>query len=337
VALVFLINVPVALFVLAAVPRVVRESRPADRPGFDLAGAAAITGALTTFVYAILESGSNGWLSFKTAGLLAAAAALLAVFVAVERRSSAPLVPARLVRQRTTIAANVIQYAVAASLISSFFLLTLYLQQVLGYSPLRAGLAYIPLAAMFALAMGSAGKLAPLLGVRPLIAGGLVISALGLGLFAHLPVQGSYLTDVLPALLLMALGGGWALVSVTMAALAKVEEAAAGLASGLLNSSGQLGGAVGVAVLAAIAANRGADALASGATPPAAQVEGFQLAFLIASAISLVGALVALLALQRDKADAVALAAIPAPANPWDDAEEWENPPLEAAATTTTG
>jgi EmrB/QacA subfamily drug resistance transporter len=296
---VFLINVPVALLVLAAVPRIVPESRPPTRPSFDLAGAAAITGALTTFVFAILETGSNGWLSHKTTGLLSAATALLVVFVAVERRSSAPLVPARLVKRRTTIAANVIQYAVAASLISSFFLLTLYLQQVLGYSPLRAGLAYIPLAAMFALAMGSAGKLAPLLGVRPLIAGGLVISAVGLVLFAHLPVEGNYLTDVLPALLLMALGGGWALVSVTMAALAKVDESVAGLASGLLNSSGQLGGAVGVAVLAAIAANRGADALASGATPLAAQVEGFRLAFFIAAAISLAGAVVAAVTLER--------------------------------------
>jgi len=348
---VFLINVPVALLTLAAVPRIVRESRPAARPGFDLAGAAAVTGALTIFVYGILETGSNGWLSHKTTGLLAAAAALLLVFVAVEQRSSAPLVPARLVRRRTTIAANAIQYAVAASLISSFFLLTLYLQQVLGYSPLRAGLSYVPLAAMFALAMGSAGKLAPLVGVRPLIAGGLVISAVGLVLFAHLPVEGNYLTDVLPALLLMALGGGWALVSVTMAALAKVEESAAGLASGLLNSSGQLGGAVGVAVLAAIATNRGADALASGATPLTAQVEGFRLAFLIAAAISLAGALVAALALERLKPGGPPLPATPAPTeteeheiehihptaempNAWDDAEEWEEQYAQPARET---
>ncbi len=313
---VFLINVPVALVVLAAVPRLVGESRPAGRPGFDLAGAAAVTGALTTFVYAVLETGSNGWLSLKTAGLLSAAAALLAVFVLVERRSSAPLVPGRLVRRRTTIAANVVQFAVAASLISSFFLLTLYLQQVLGYSPLRAGLAYIPLAATFALAMGSAGWLAPRLGVRPLIAGGLAISAAGLVLFARLPVEGDYLADVLPALLLMALGGGWALVSVTMAALANVEEKASGLASGLLNSSAQLGGAVGLAVLAAIAADRTSDALASGSAPLAARVDGFQLAFLIAAAISLAGAAVAATTLERLKPRGMPLPATPARTEP---------------------
>ena len=313
---VFLINVPVALLVLVAVPRLLRESRPAARPGFDLAGAATVTGALTTFVYAILETGTNGWLSLETAGLLSAAAVLLAAFVAIERRSPAPLVPGRLVRRRATITTNLIQYAIAASLISSFFLLTLYLQQVLGYSPLQAGLAYVPLAAMFALAMGSAGQLAPRLGVRPLIAGGLAISAIGLALFARLPVEGSYLTDVLPALLLLGLGGGWALVSVTMAALAKVEEAAAGLASGLLNSSAQLGGAVGVAVLAAVAANRGADALASGTAPLAAQVEGFQLAFLIAAAISLTGAVGAALTLERLKPSGMPLPATPAQTEP---------------------
>jgi EmrB/QacA subfamily drug resistance transporter len=313
---VFLINVPVAVLVLIAVPRLLRESRPAARPGFDLAGAAAVTGGLTTFVYAVLETGTNGWLSFETAGLLAAAAVLLAAFVAIERRSPAPLVPGRLVRGRTTIAANVIQYAIAASLISSFFLLTLYLQQVLAYSPLRAGLAYIPMAAMFALSMGSAGQLAPRLGVRPLIAGGLAISTVGLALLARLPVEGDYLTDVLPALLLMALGGGWALASVTMAALAKVEQAAAGLASGLLNSSAQIGGAVGVAVLAAIAANRDAAALASGTTPLAAQVEGFQLAFLIAAAISFTGALVAVLTLERLKPSGMPLPATPAQTEP---------------------
>ncbi len=313
---VFLINVPVALVVLAAVPRLVRESRPAARPAFDLAGAAAITGALTTFVYAILETGSNGWLSVKTTGLLSTAAALLAAFVVIERRSSAPLVPGRLVRRRTTIAANVIQFTVAASLISSFFLLTLYLQQVLGYSPLRAGLAYIPLAATFALAMGSAGWLAPRIGVRPLIAGGLTISAVGLALFTRMPVEGNYLTDVLPALLLMALGGGWALVSVTMAALAKVEKEASGLASGLLNSSAQLGGAVGLAVLAAIAANRTTDALASGSAPLAAQVDGFQLAFLIAAAISLAGAAVAALTLERLKPRGRPFPATPARTEP---------------------
>ena len=170
---------------------------------------------------------------------------------------------------------------------------------MLGYSPLRAGLAYIPLAAMFALAMGSAGKLAPLLGVRALISSGLVISAVGLGLFVHLPVEGDYLTDVLPALLLLALGGGWALVSVTMAALAKVEESAAGLASGcstpLANSAARSESRFSRRS-PRIGARRRSPL---GATPLAAQVEGFQLAFLIAAAISLAGAVVAALTLEQ--------------------------------------
>jgi len=311
---VFLINVPVAVATLAVVPRLVAESRVAGRCSFDLAGAVTVTAGVTTVVYTLLKTSAYGWRSPETLALFAAAAALLGGFALIESRAAAPLIPAGVLHRRATLVPNVLQLLLGASAISTLFLLTLYVQQVLGYTPLQAGLAYLPLAAGVAAATALANHLMPRLGPRLLAVAGLATTASGLVVLGHAPVAAGYVADVLPALVLVGLGAGLSFVSITTAALARVDEAAAGLASALLSTSVMLGGALGLAVLAGVASTRSSDLLGSGSTPLAAQVGGLQLAFLLAAAVSLAGSLVAVSALQRGKVDADAAAATSAPA-----------------------
>jgi EmrB/QacA subfamily drug resistance transporter len=296
---VFLINVPIALAVLFVVPRVL-ASRVAGRRRFDFAGAVTVTAGMSTLVYALLNTADAGWRSGETYGLLAAAALLLGTFALIESRSDAPLLPAGLVHRRATLVPNLLQLLLGSSLISTLFLLTLYIQQVLGYTPLQAGLAYLPLAGGVAAATGVANQLVPRLGPRPFAALGMGTAAAGLVVLAHAPAAGDYFADVLPGLALVGLGAGFSFVSITTAALARVDESASGLASGLLSTAVMTGGALGLAVLASIASTRSNDLLKSGASPLNAQVDGLQLSFLLAAAIALSASLFALLALQRD-------------------------------------
>jgi EmrB/QacA subfamily drug resistance transporter len=302
---VFLINVPIALAAFVVVPRLVAESRVAAQRSFDLAGAVTVTAGMTILVYALLKTSDYGWGSPATYALLAAGISLLGAFALIESRSAAPLIPAGIVHRRATLVPNVLQLLLGASAISTLFLLTLYVQQVLGYTPLEAGLAYIPLAAGVAGATALANYLMPRLGPRLLAGAGLATIAGGLVVLGHAPVAGAYVADVLPGLVLVGLGAGLSFVSITTAALARVDEAAAGLASGLLSTSVMLGGALGLAVLASVASARSSDLLASGSAPLVAQVGGLRLAFLLAASFSLAASLVAVLALQRGKADAV--------------------------------
>jgi EmrB/QacA subfamily drug resistance transporter len=296
---VFFINVPIALAALAVVPRLVAESRAVARLGFDAAGAAVVTVAMTTLAYALLNAPTYGWRSLETHLLFAAAIGLLAAFTVVERRSAAPLIPARIAHRRATLVPNLLQFLLVAALPSTLFLLTLYIQQVLGYTPLQAGLAYLPLAAGVAAATFAANRLLPQLGPRFLAVAGLGTAAAGLTALGHVPVAGDYYVSVLPALVVVGLGAGISFVSITTAALAQVDDEAAGLASGLLSTSALIGGALGLAVLAAVASARSSDLLGSGSTPLSAKVGGLQLAFFIAAGVSLFGALVAALALER--------------------------------------
>jgi EmrB/QacA subfamily drug resistance transporter len=301
---VFLINVPVAFAALAIVPRLVAESRTEGRRGFDLAGAVTVTAGTTILVYALLQTAAYGWGSAATFGLLAAAAGVLGGFALIESRSTTPLIPAGFLHRRAALVPNLVQLLLGASAISSLFLLTLYVQQVLGYTPLEAGLAYLPLAASVAGATVLANRLVPRRGPRPVASAGLAAIAAGLVVLGHAPVAGDYFADVLPGLVLVGAGAGLSFVSITTAALARVDEEAAGLASGLLSAAVMLGGAAGLAVLAAVASARSGDLLGSGSTPQAAEVGGLQLAFLVASAISFTASLVALFALPRGKAEA---------------------------------
>jgi EmrB/QacA subfamily drug resistance transporter len=297
---VFLINVPIAIASLGVVPRFITESRSTTRPRFDLPGALTLTGGMSTLVYAFLNAASVGWGAAQTQLLLAVALALLAAFGVVETKASAPLIALSVLRDRRTLVPNAVQFLLGGSLISSFFLLTLYLQQVLGYTPLQAGISYLPLAAGVATATALANRWVPTQGPRRLAAAGLASAAAGLLILAHAPALGSYLPNVLPALILLGVGAGFAFVSITNAALATVAETVAGLASALLSTAVMLGGSVGLAVLATVATARRNGLLATGAAPLTAQVRGLDLAFAVAAIGALTGALIAL-ALNRDR------------------------------------
>jgi EmrB/QacA subfamily drug resistance transporter len=296
---VFLINVPVALATLVVVPRLVANSRAAGRRGFDLAGAATVTAGTTTLVYALLETSRYGWRSLETHAGVGVAIVLLVAFAQIELRSESPLIPRGFLHRRATLVPNLLQQLLGASLLSSFFLLTLYLQKVLGYTPLEAGFAYLPLAASVAIATGIANKLVPRLGPRPLAAAGLGIASLGLMRLGRAPVDGEYVADILPSLILLGVGAGLSFVSITTAALSRVDEEAAGLASGLLSTSVQIGGALGIAILVSVLSTRSSDLLSSGSTPLAAEVGGLQLAFWIAAAVAQAASLLAGLALRK--------------------------------------
>jgi MFS family permease len=224
---------------------------------------------------------------------------LLIVFALIELRTESPLIPRGFLRKRATLVPNLLQPLLGASAIASFFLLTLYLQKVLGYTPLKAGLAYLPLAAAVAIATGMANKLVPRFGPRPVAAIGLGVISLGLMRLGRAPVDGEYVADVLPSLLLMGFGAGLSFVSITTAALAQVDEDAAGLASGLLSTSVQIGGAVGIAILVSVLSTRSSDLIGSGSSPLAAEAGGLQLAFMIAAGVAQLASLIAGFALKK--------------------------------------
>jgi EmrB/QacA subfamily drug resistance transporter len=298
---VFFINIPIALVGLLVVPRLVAESRNPGRPGFDAAGAITITAAMTALVYTLLEGARFGWTSATTLGMFAAAAVLLAAFAIIESRTAQPLIPRGFLHRRAILAPTTLQWLMTGAAFSSFFMLTLYLQQVLGYTPLRAGLGYIPLAAAVVAASALASKLVPRFGPRPFAVIGLATLGAGLVILGHIPAGGTYLASILPGLVLIGFGAGFSFVSITTAALAQVQETASGLASGLLSSAAQLGGAVGLAVIVTLATTRTATLLRTGATAVAAQAGGLRLGFLFAAAVALTASLIAAAALPRQK------------------------------------
>jgi EmrB/QacA subfamily drug resistance transporter len=300
---VFLINVPVALASLVVVPRLVAESRTPVRRGFDLGGAITVTAGMTMLVYTVVKAPDYGWTSLETLALLTGAIALLAAFAAIERRGAAPLIPAGFLSRRAALVPNALQLLLGIAAISTLFLLTLYVQQVLGYTPLQAGLAYVPLAGGIATATALANRVINRVGPPTLAAAGLAVAAAGMVLIGHAPAGGDYARDVLPAMVVLGIGAGLSFVSITTAALADVDDGAAGLASGLLSTSVQLGGAVGIAALAAVASQRASDLVAAGSAPLDAQVGGLQLAFLIAAGVAFAAALVARFALGREAGD----------------------------------
>jgi EmrB/QacA subfamily drug resistance transporter len=285
------VNVPVSLIAFALTPRLIAESRASDEArAFDVAGAITVTAGLSTLVYAVVDANNSGWGSTKTIGLLALAATLLAAFVAIELRARKPLVPFSIFRIRTLTGANVVGLLVGASLFSMFYFISLYMQQVLGYSAIHAGLSYLPLALTIMASAGIASGLVTKVGYKPVLAAGLLFIVAGLAWFSRISVGGGFTTDILGPSLLAAAGLGFAFVTTTIAAVAGVPEAESGLASGLINTSQQIGGALGLAVLSAVATSHTADALTSGGTSPkGALTDGFQAAFLGGSAIALVG------------------------------------------------
>ena len=296
------VNVPVSLIALALTPGLIPESRSESATRhYDVAGALSVTAGLSLLAYALLDANSAGWGSTRIVGLLALAVTLIGAFVVIELRSKAPLVPFRIFRLRTLTAANIVGLLLGASLFSMFFYISLYMQQVLGYSPIHAGLSYLPLAVTLIVAAGLGGQLVTRFGFKPILAVGMLLVAVGLLWFSRVSVGGGFVGDILGPSLLAAIGLGFGFVTSTIAAVSGVEEREQGLASGLINTSQQIGGALGLAVLSTIATSRTDHVLASGASNlPGALTEGFQSAFLAGAVIAALG-FVATLILIRSR------------------------------------
>jgi EmrB/QacA subfamily drug resistance transporter len=296
---VLFVNVPVGLAAAALAPRLLPESRNGGARHFDFAGAFTVTAGLTLLVYALVDAADAGWGSLQTIGLGAIALAFLAAFYAIERRTKAPLVPfPGIFRIRTITGINISTVLVAMALFSMFFFISLYMQQVLGFSPIEAGLAYLPLAVGIIVTAGAASQLVTRFGFKPVLISGLVITAAGLIWFAQVSPDGSYVGDVLFPSLLAAVGLGLAFVSLTVAAVSGVEPHEAGLASGLINTSQQVGGALGLAILVSVANGQTDPLLASAQTPQqiaAALTDGFQAAFAVGAGFAIAGAILAMI------------------------------------------
>jgi EmrB/QacA subfamily drug resistance transporter len=284
---VLFINVPIGAATAALAFRLISESR-AQTAGrrFDLAGAAAVTAGLSAAVYAIVEAESAGWGSTRTIAFLAVAAALLTVFVAIERRTVAPLVPFEVFRLRTVLGANVAMVIVGAAMFGLFFFLSIYMQQVLGYSALETGVAQLPLAGTIVLAAGAVSPLVTRFGSKRVLLVGLVLFAGGLGWFARMPADGGFVADLLGPSLLVGLGLAATFIALTVTAVEGVSAQQYGLASGLINTTQQIGGALGLAILAAVANGRTSDLLENGGEQVVALTEGFQAALLVAAAFA---------------------------------------------------
>ena len=295
---IFFINIPVGLAVIGLTPLFVRESKAhLDHRHFDVAGATSITAGLMLLVYALTRATEDGWATASTIALLAASAALIVSFVVIELRSKAPLLPMRIFRLRTLTAANVTGFLVGSALFSQFFLLTLYMQQVLHYSAIETGVAYITLTLAIIIFAGIAQGIVTRVGVRWPMTFGLGLSAAALVLFTRLPVDGHYFWDIFPGFLLSGIGLAFAFVPMTIAALVGVREADAGIASGLINTSQQIGGAVGLAVATTIATTftgRYVDSHAAvTAGSPAALNYGFEITFYVLAGLAALAAVLA--------------------------------------------
>jgi EmrB/QacA subfamily drug resistance transporter len=312
---IFLVNIPVGIAVFAlSVILLPPDGKPAgEGRSLDVAGAITVTAALMLATYAIVNGNETGWTSAETLGLLAGAAVLLAIFLVIESRVSSPLMPLGLFRFRNLSTANAVGVLMAAAMFGWFFFSALYLQQVLGYSPLEVGLAFLPSTLVWgASSLFVSDKLIVRYGVKVPMIAGLMLFVIGLLLFARAPVDGSFALDVLPGMLLLGFAGGITFNPILMAAMGDVAPTEAGLASGIVNTSFMMGGALGLAVLASLAASRTDSAVASGDATAAALNSGFHAAFLGGAAFAVVGAVLATVLLHPIAAPAHGEEASPA-------------------------
>jgi len=292
---VFLIKPPLCAIVLAgAFAFIPNDRRRARLANFDLLGALLATAGALLLVYALVRAPAVGWGSARTIGELASSAALLAVFVVNEQRSKNPLLPLSIFRIKGLAAADITQLIGIAGMFAVFFFLTLYVQDVLGYSPIRTGLAYLPVTAGVGLSAGITPRLLSRVGTRPVFVAGTLVAGAGVYWLSRVPIHGSYLTDLLPGLLIMSIGLGAEFVAATTAANAGVPPQTAGLAAALFNASQWIGGALGLAIFSAIATARTTHLLAAGAAPAAALDAGFHQALIAAAVFLLAASLVAL-------------------------------------------
>jgi EmrB/QacA subfamily drug resistance transporter len=315
---IFFVNVPVGVIALVVTPFLLQESRDARVNTFDVPGAVLVTGGLSTLVYAITQTGQKGWLSGETLSVAAAAFALLVGFVVWELRHPEPLMRFGIFQTKTVSGANVAGFILGTELFAMFLMLTLYMQQLLGYSAMKTGVAYLAVAGTAIIWSGVAAQLVTRVGVKPVLVAGMTMLTAGLVYFTQISVDGSYLGDLLPGFLLIAIGIGFSFVPISIAALAGVEPAEAGLASGLINTSQQVGGALGIAILSTIATSQTSDAVARGTAYPDALVSGFTTAFFVGAIIAALGIVAALTLIRRDELEQVP--------------EEFGEPELEGAS-----
>jgi EmrB/QacA subfamily drug resistance transporter len=309
---IFFVNVPVGALVLALTPRIVPESRrEGGERNYDALGAVLVSGGLALLVYTISRAPDVGWATARTILLLVASVALLVAFLVNERRVDDPLMPFHIFRVRTVTGANVVGLLLGAVLFANFFLLTLYVQNVLGYSALRTGVTFVATAGTAVLAAGVAQALTTKLGPKPVIAVGLVLLAGGMIWYSQIPVHGSYASDLLPGYLMVGVGIAFAFVPVSIAALAGVVEREAGLASGLINTSQQIGGAIGVAVASTIFTTHFKSLTADGKPLPDALTGGYAWAFWGLAVFAVLALIAALTLIKReDMSEAPAAAAV---------------------------
>lgn len=290
---IFLVNIPIGVLVYGLCLRLLpAAAKPAGGGKLDVAGALTVTASLMLAVYAVVNGNEAGWSSAQSLGLIGAAVLLMLLFLLIESRVAAPLMPLALFRLRNVATANAVGVLWAAAMFAWFFVSALYMQLVLGYDALQVGLAFLPAnLIMAAFSLGLSAKLVMRFGIRGPLSTGLLLAALGLALFARAPVGGGFVVDVLPGMLLLGLGAGIAFNPMLLAAMSDVEPSQSGLASGMVNTAFMMGGALGLAALASLAAARSAALAAGGAAPVAALNGGYQLTFLAGAGIAAVAGL----------------------------------------------
>jgi len=309
---IFFVNLPVGIVALALAPILLRESRGGRARRFDAVGAVLVTAGLSLLVFAITKASDFGWTSGRTIGLFAGSLGVVAAFALWERRRSDPLVPFSIFRIRTVTGANVAGFLLGTMLFSMFLLLTLYMQQVLGFSAMKTGVAYLAVAGTSILWANVAAQLVNRVGVKPVPVAGMALMTAGLAYFTQLSPEGSYLGDLLPGLLVVGIGMPFSFVAIAIASLSGVRDADSGLASGLINTSQQIGGALGIAALSAIAISRTEDLVAGGTGAPEALTEGFRSGMWAGVVVAAIGLLVAIVLVRRDDIPAGVPATAPA-------------------------
>jgi EmrB/QacA subfamily drug resistance transporter len=297
---IFFVNIPVGLAALAFAPLLLNESRDARAKRFDAVGAVLVTAGLSVLVYTITEADNFGWGSWQTISLFSGAFALLAGFGLWERRVTDPLMPFSIFRIRTLAGSNTAGFLMGTMLFSMFLLLTLYMQQVLGFSPLKTGVAYLACAGTAIIWANVAAALVNRVGIKPVMVTGMALMTVGIALFTQISVDGSYATDLLPGLLLIGIGMPFAFVAISIGALAGVPDRDAGLASGINNTAFQIGGALGIALLSTIATTRTESLVGDGTGVPSALTEGFQSALWAGVGVAVLGLLASIALVKRD-------------------------------------
>ncbi len=300
---VLFVNVPIGVTAAVLAPRWVRESRTHERTSMDVAGALSVTAGLVVLVYALVDANDAGWGSGQTIGLLALSVALIAAFIAIELRTRHPIMPLTIFRNRNVASADAVALLVGASLFSMFFFISLYLQQVLGFSALEAGLSYLPLSVAIITSAGAASQLTTRVGPKPVLVAGLLCTTIGLVLFTQISADGSFAGDELLPSVIVAVGLGLSFVSLTILAVAGISHDEAGMASGLLNTAQQVGGALGLAVLSTVATSYLSGQAGGG---PEVLTEAFQRAFAVGAGFAALGVVLALLVVPRVKPEELA-------------------------------